>query len=75
MSVQVGTTIHRNRCSHSSTRTSTWSKSEGSRQLDWFCTRGLKVRDPAMVPSLGDDASVLSDHELTLVTVLGLSSS
>jgi endonuclease/exonuclease/phosphatase family metal-dependent hydrolase len=51
------------------TRTSTWSQSEGTRQLDWFCTRGVKVRDPAVVPALGEDASVLSDHELILVTL------
>ena len=51
------------------TRTSTWSQSEGTRQLDWFCTRGVNVRDPALVPALGDDASVLSDHELILVTL------
>ena len=51
------------------TRTSTWSQSEGTRQLDWFCTRGVKVRDPAVVPALGDDGSVLSDHELILVTL------
>jgi endonuclease/exonuclease/phosphatase family metal-dependent hydrolase len=51
------------------TRTSTWSQSEGTRQLDWFCTRGVNVREPAVVPALGDDASVLSDHELILVTL------
>ncbi len=51
------------------TRTSTWSRSEGTRQLDWFCTRGLTVRDPAVVPALGEDAVVLSDHELILLTV------
>jgi endonuclease/exonuclease/phosphatase family metal-dependent hydrolase len=51
------------------TRTSTWSQSEGTRQLDWFCTRGIQVRDPAVVPALGEDASVLSDHELILVTL------
>jgi endonuclease/exonuclease/phosphatase family metal-dependent hydrolase len=51
------------------TRTSTWSRSEGTRQLDWFCARGVKVRDPAVVPALGEDASVLSDHELILVTL------
>jgi hypothetical protein len=27
------------------------------------------VREPAVVPALGDDASVLSDHELILVTL------
>jgi endonuclease/exonuclease/phosphatase family metal-dependent hydrolase len=51
------------------TRTSTWSTSEGTRQLDWFCTRGLSVRDPAVVPALGEDGSVLSDHELILLTL------
>jgi endonuclease/exonuclease/phosphatase family metal-dependent hydrolase len=51
------------------TRTSIWSQSEGTRQLDWFCTRGAKLRDPAVVPALGDDAGVLSDHELILVTL------
>jgi endonuclease/exonuclease/phosphatase family metal-dependent hydrolase len=51
------------------TRTSTWSQSESTRQLDWFYTRGIKVRDPAVVPALGEDASVLSDHELILVTL------
>ena len=28
-----------------------------------------RVCDPAVVPALGDDASVLSDHELILVTL------
>jgi endonuclease/exonuclease/phosphatase family metal-dependent hydrolase len=52
-----------------STRASTWSTSEGTRQLDWFCTRGLSVRDPTVVPALGEDGSVLSDHELILLTL------
>jgi endonuclease/exonuclease/phosphatase family metal-dependent hydrolase len=51
------------------TRASVWSQSEGSRQLDWFCTRACSVRDPAVVPALGEDATVLSDHELILVTL------
>jgi len=51
------------------TRRSVWSASEGTRQLDWFCTRGVDVRDPAVVPALAEDATVLSDHELILVTV------
>lgn len=51
------------------TRASTWSRSEGTRQLDWFCTRGLRVRDATVVPALGEDASVLSDHELILLTL------
>jgi endonuclease/exonuclease/phosphatase family metal-dependent hydrolase len=51
------------------TRASTWSNHEGTRQLDWFCTRGVKARDPAVVPALGEDATVLSDHELILLTL------
>jgi endonuclease/exonuclease/phosphatase family metal-dependent hydrolase len=51
------------------TRTSTWSQSEGTRQLDWFCTRRCTARDPTVVPALADDASVLSDHELILLTL------
>jgi endonuclease/exonuclease/phosphatase family metal-dependent hydrolase len=51
------------------TRTSTWSQNEGTRQLDWFCTRGLNVREPAVIPALGEDATVLSDHELILLTL------
>lgn len=51
------------------TRRSTWSESEGNRQLDWFCARGLRARNPAIVPALGDDVSVLSDHELILLTL------
>ena len=50
------------------TRDSVWSKSEGTRQLDWFCTRGVRAGEPAIVPALGDDASVLTDHELILLT-------
>ncbi len=51
------------------TRRSIWSDSEGMRQLDWFCTRGLTVCDPLIVPALGDDATVLTDHELLLLTL------
>jgi hypothetical protein len=39
------------------------------RQLDWFCTRGLRVSDPDVVPALGEDGSVLSDHEMLLLTL------
>ena len=51
------------------TRTSIWSESEGTRQLDWFCTRGLRASDPEVVPALGPDGTVLTDHELILVTI------
>ncbi len=51
------------------TRQSTWSESEGARQLDWFCTRGLTVRDPEIVPAIGEDGNILSDHEMLLLTL------
>ena len=51
------------------TRQSTWSQSEGTRQLDWFCTRGLTVSDPAVIPAIGEDGEVLSDHEMLSLTV------
>jgi endonuclease/exonuclease/phosphatase family metal-dependent hydrolase len=51
------------------TRTSYWSESEGTRQLDWFFTRGLHVSGPEVVASLTLDGTVLTDHELILLTV------
>jgi hypothetical protein len=51
------------------TRTSTWSQSAGTRQLDWFCTRDLAASEPEVVPALGSEGTVLSDHELILVSI------
>ena len=51
------------------TRQSTWSQSEGTRQLDWFCTRGLNVSDPNVVPAIGENGEILSDHEMLLLTL------
>jgi endonuclease/exonuclease/phosphatase family metal-dependent hydrolase len=51
------------------TRQSTWSEGEGTRQLDWFCSRGLTVHNPEVVPAIGEDGSVLSDHEMILLTL------
>ena len=51
------------------TRTSIWSECAGTRQLDWFCTRDLTASEPRVVPALGPDGTVLSDHELILVSV------
>lgn len=51
------------------TRTSVWSESEGTRQLDWFCTRSLPASAPEIVPSLGPDGTVLTDHDLILLTI------
>jgi len=51
------------------TRDSIWTKSEGTRQLDWFCTRGLVASEPEIVPSLAPDGTALTDHELILVAI------
>jgi endonuclease/exonuclease/phosphatase family metal-dependent hydrolase len=55
------------------TRISAWSTgaNEDVRQLDWFCVRGVTVDDPDVVPALGgaDDATVLSDHDMILLTL------
>ena len=51
------------------TRPSIWSAGCGGQQLDWFATRGLRASDPAVVPALAEDGTVLSDHELILVTL------
>ncbi|MFC0409835.1 endonuclease/exonuclease/phosphatase family protein [Roseomonas elaeocarpi] len=51
------------------TRRSTWSTGAGTRQLDWFCTRGLEVEAPEVIPSISEDGKVLTDHELILLTL------
>lgn len=52
------------------TRSSVWTEGKGARQLDWFMTRGLAARDPEVVPALAPDGTtVLSDHQLILVTI------
>ena len=51
------------------TRRSAWSESEGTRQLDWFCARGLNVSDPDVIPAIGENGEILSDHEMLLLTL------
>lgn len=51
------------------TRDSVWTESEGTRQLDWFCTRGLAVSEPEVVASLDPQGHPLTDHELILLTI------
>ncbi|MBE9604184.1 endonuclease/exonuclease/phosphatase [Acetobacteraceae bacterium H6797] len=52
-----------------SCRPSTWSGGAGEKQLDWFCTRGMKVSDPRMIAPLAPDGRVLSDHSLITIAV------
>ncbi len=51
------------------TRTSVWTPNKGNHQLDWFCTRGLTARDPLVIPAIGEDGDILSDHELISVLI------
>ena len=51
------------------TRPSQWSAGAGACQLDWFCTRGLIAETPLTIPALGDDGTVLSDHDLITVVL------
>jgi endonuclease/exonuclease/phosphatase family metal-dependent hydrolase len=38
-------------------------------KLDWILVRGLEARRPTVVPALGPDGAVLSDHEMLSVSV------
>lgn len=51
------------------TRPSVWSGGARDFTLDWFCTRGLVASAPEIVPSVDADGTVLSDHDLILVTL------
>lgn len=53
-----------------SCRPSTWSEGAGERQLDWFCTRGMRASAPSLLAPLAPDGRVLSDHSLIGVTVV-----
>jgi endonuclease/exonuclease/phosphatase family metal-dependent hydrolase len=51
------------------TRASIWTPGKGDHQLDWFCTRGMTARDPLVIPAVGEDGDILSDHELISVLI------
>lgn len=51
------------------TRSSVWNRRESFPQLDWFLARGLSVSEPAIAPALAPDGTVLSDHEMILLSV------
>jgi endonuclease/exonuclease/phosphatase family metal-dependent hydrolase len=44
----------------------------GTWKLDWFLTRGVKVEESRIVPSVAPDGEVLSDHEMVVLKVAGL---
>jgi len=51
------------------TRPSIWSKGAGDWKLDWLCTRGLTAESPAIIPAIAPDGTVLSDHDLVVVSL------
>jgi endonuclease/exonuclease/phosphatase family metal-dependent hydrolase len=56
------------------TRASRVSRSpRGTWKLDWFLTRGVQVEESRIVPSLAPDGEVLSDHDMVVLRVAGLS--
>jgi endonuclease/exonuclease/phosphatase family metal-dependent hydrolase len=44
---------------------------ERAMKLDWFLSRGLKVRESHLVSSLNDEGKPLSDHDLLVCTIDG----
>ena len=38
-------------------------------KIDWIFTRGLVASDPALIPAVGQDGAILSDHDAVAVTV------
>ncbi|GES50763.1 endonuclease [Rhizobium sp. NBRC 114257] len=42
-------------------------------KLDWFITRGLKVRESHLVSSLNGEGKPLSDHDMVVCTIEGFS--
>lgn len=51
------------------TRQSTWTKGDHPYKLDWIATRGLVAHSPETIPALAPDGTVLSDHDMVVVTV------
>lgn len=48
---------------------------ERAMKLDWFISRGLVIEESHLVTSLDDDGRPLSDHDIIVCTVTGLSKS
>lgn len=45
------------------------SRSRFPGKIDWIFTRGLAASDPAVIPALGPDGALLSDHDALAVTI------
>lgn len=54
------------------TPTQRFHNTDGSRvpgKIDWIFTRGLEVSNPAVIPAVGPDGALLSDHDAVAVTI------
>jgi glycerophosphoryl diester phosphodiesterase/endonuclease/exonuclease/phosphatase family metal-dependent hydrolase len=51
------------------TRPSVWSDGAADCKLDWLCTRGFIATAPEVIPAVDTDGTVLSDHDLVVVTL------
>ncbi|WP_421723335.1 endonuclease/exonuclease/phosphatase family protein [Bauldia sp.] len=45
---------------------------ERAQKLDWFLTRGLDISGSRIVPALAPDGTPLSDHEMIVIDIAGL---
>lgn len=67
-----GFTRHSGALSEMTTRPSLISRNpERSLKLDWFLTRGLKIGESRIIPSLDENGRPLSDHDLIICRVDG----
>ena len=65
---------HSGRLEQTTTRPSRVSRgAKGSYKLDWFLTRGVVVTGSEIIAAVAPDGEVLSDHEMVVLTVSGLS--
>lgn len=71
---QRGYVRHSGEIDQMTTRPSRFSQNpQGLRfKLDWFLTRGVKVGQSSIIPSLGPDDAVLSDHDMIRIEIEGL---
>jgi len=68
-----GFTRHSGQLEQMTTRASRVSRTpKRAYKLDWFLTRGVDVTESRIVPALAPDGEVLSDHEMIVLTVSGL---
>ena len=69
LAIARGYDWHRANAPGRTTRQSTWTRGDYPYKLDWIATRGLVAQDPQTVPALTPDGTVLSDHDMVVVSL------